>query len=59
MCVSCLQKYAVLLKEKHVDNNLNKEDTIQIDPYQKELGYLIMDIVTSLIFHNIANASMR
>ena len=57
MIVSCLQKFAVLLKEKHVSDAKDSSD-VQIDPYQKELGYLIMEIVTLLIFHNIPNAKI-
>ncbi len=32
--------------------------SLQIDPYQKELGFLIMEIVTQLIFHNMPNAKI-
>jgi hypothetical protein len=77
MCVSCLQKFANMLKEKHVTSSttttpINNESEInettsdnnttpvmiQIDPYQRELGFLIMDIVTQLIAHNMPNARL-
>jgi hypothetical protein len=54
MTVSCLHKFAVLLKENYTDN-LNEE--IQIDPQQKELGFLIMDLVSCLLSHSSSNAS--
>lgn len=54
MTISCLQKFAVLLKEKYVDQ---KED-VQIDSQQKELGFLIMDIISCLLSHNSANAKL-
>ena len=56
MCVSCLQKFAAQLKEKHVDSATDLA-AIQIDPYQKELGFLVMECVTVLICQNSANAS--
>ena len=56
MIVSCLHKFAVLLKEKHVDNKTS--DNVQIDPHQKELGFLIMEIVSSLLSQNGANAKL-
>lgn len=55
MIISCLHKFAVLLKEKHVDANL---DGMQIDPHQKELGFLIMDITSCLLSQNSANAKL-
>ncbi len=79
MSVSCLQKFANMLKEKHVASSGNGSEaatsphtsspncqatsssdgtSLQIDPYQKELGFLIMEIVTQLIFHNMANAKI-
>lgn len=54
MTISCLQKFAVLLKEKHVDQ---KED-IHIDSHQKELGFLIMEIVSCLLSQNSSNAKL-
>lgn len=53
MTVSCLYKFANLLKEKHVD----LKEEIQIDPQQKELGFLIMELVSSLLSHSNLNAS--
>ena len=53
MTVSCLQKFAVMLKEKHVDNI----DETQIESQQKEMGFLIMELICNLISQNIANAS--
>ena len=53
MTVSCLQKFAVMLKEKHVDNR----DEGQFETQQKEMGFLIMELICHLISQNIANAS--
>lgn len=53
MTVSCLQKFAVMLKEKHVDN----KDEGQFETQQKEMGFLIMELICHLISQNIANAS--
>jgi len=57
MIISCLHKFAVLLKEKHVDNSNTIEDFL-IDPQQKELGFLIMDIISCLLSQNSANAKL-
>lgn len=54
MLVSCLQKFAALLKEKCVDPS----DSIQIDNQQKELGFIIMNILTHLISHNVENSKL-
>ncbi len=53
MTVSCLHKFANLLKEKHVD----LKDDIQIDANQKELGFLIMELISSLLSQSNPNAS--
>ena len=55
MTVSCLHKFAALLKEKHADN---LSDDIQIDPQQKELGFIIMELVSCLLYHSNQNASL-
>lgn len=53
MTVSCLQKFAALLKEKHVAQN-----TSDIDPQQKEMGFLIMELVSSTVAQSSANAKL-
>lgn len=53
MTVSCLQKFAALLKEKHVAQN-----TSDIDPQQKEMGFLIMELVCSTVAQSSANAKL-
>lgn len=76
MCVSCLQKFAVVLKEKHVANSEQSGSSspppplasaavvsstianVQIDPCQKEFGFLIMEILTSLVHHNLPNSKL-
>ena len=54
MNVSCLHKFANLLKEKHVD----LKDDIQIDTNQKELGFLIMELISSLLSQSNPNAKL-
>ncbi|CAF0832439.1 unnamed protein product, partial [Brachionus calyciflorus] len=54
MLVSCMQKFAALLKEKSVDN----PDLSHIDQQQKDLGFLIMNILTSLISQNSENSKL-
>lgn len=54
MLVSCLQKFASLLKEKCVDPS----DSIQIDNQQKELGFTIINILICLLSHNIENCKL-
>ena len=56
MMVSCLHKFAALLKEKQKPDVLfvgnNGDETVapvEIDPQQKELGFLIMELVTCTI----------
>jgi WD repeat and FYVE domain-containing protein 3 len=61
MTVSCLHKFASLLKEKYVDDDsdLSQNENVNIiDQNQKELGFLIMDIVTCLLSQNSANAKV-
>ncbi len=57
MIVSCLHKFAVLLKEKHVQERDEQSGEL-IDPHQKELGFLVMDLVCTLLAHNAANAKL-
>lgn len=54
MLVSCLQKFAALLKEKCVD----RSDSIQIDNQQKDLGFIIMNILTHLIAQSVENSKL-
>lgn len=57
MTVSCLHKFAALLKEKHANKtNLDKE--IDIDTQPKELGFLIMELIACTLSHSSLNAKI-
>ncbi len=60
MMVSCLHKFANLLKEKQPDAaaNIDNLQPIEIDPQQKELGFLIMDLVTCTLTQSGSNAKL-
>jgi len=60
MMVSCLHKFANLLKEKQPDaaTNIDNLIPIEIDSQQKELGFLIMELVTCTLTQSGINAKL-